>query len=683
MKKLKTIYKALIILLIISACTEERSLDFLDAIKAPENVAAVYTIAQDNTGLVTITPIADGASSFDIHFGDATVKPENIESGKNVQHTYLEGTYNVTIVAYNAKGDTTEATQELIVSFKAPQNLVVTIENDAAISKKVNVTATADFASMFEFHSGEDGVTQPVATANIGDALTYQYTNPGTYSVKVIAKGGAIETTEYTVDFEVTEILIPIVSAPNPPTRGASDVISIFSEKYTQTTVDSYTTSWSSLALQEVITVKAEQVLAYRDLNYAGIITEASPMNASGMEFVHFDVWTTNVDTFKLKFVDFNGTGYNGGADNIEFEVENTITEKGKWLSFDIPLSEFTGVPFSDINQTVISAAPQGTVFIDNFYFYKASTTTAPGVTPIHFETDYELSSFDGGNISVVANPDTNGNSSSMVAQLVKNAGQPWAGSKITVTTPFNVSNTTITAKVWSPRAGLNLLLKFEDATPWPNTVASAEITATTTVANGWEELTFDFSGISTSVDFTNLVLIMDNGTEGDGSSNYTIYVDDISTSPKLDFEPDFELSSFDGGNISVVSNPDTNGNSSLMVAQLVKNAGQPWAGSKITVPSPFTFSGGTSVKVKVWSPRVGLNLLLKFEDATPWPNTIASAEITATTTIANGWEELTFDFSGISTSVDFTNLVLIMDNGTEGDGSSNYTIFIDDISQF
>ena len=64
--------------------------------------------------------------------------------------------------------------------------------------------------------------------------------------------------------------------------------------------------------------------------------------------------------------------------------------------------------------------------------------------------------------------------------------------------------------------------------TPFPNTIASAEITATSTVANQWEVLTFDFAGISTDIDFTNVVLIMDNGTEGDGSDNYTIYVDDI-----------------------------------------------------------------------------------------------------------------------------------------------------------
>jgi hypothetical protein len=299
------------------------------------------------------------------------------------------------------------------------------------------------------------------------------------------------------------------------------------------------------------------------------------------------------------------------------------------------------------------------------------------------------LSSFDGGDISVIANPDKNGNSSDFVAQLIKNDGQPWAGSKITFADPLTfTSETTVKIKVWSPRVGLNLLAKFEDATPWPGTVASAEVTATTTVANQWEELTFDFAGINTGVDFLNLVLIMDNGTVGDGSANYTIYVDDIkqtssaSSSSILDMEAYDSLSSFDGGDISVIANPDKNGNSSDFVAQLIKNDGQPWAGSKITFADPLTFTSETTVKIKVWSPRVGLNLLAKFEDATPWPGTVASAEVTATTTVANQWEELTFDFAGISTSVDFLNLVLIMDNGTVGDGSANYTIYVDDIKQ-
>ena len=115
-----------------------------------------------------------------------------------------------------------------------------------------------------------------------------------------------------------------------------------------------------------------------------------------------------------------------------------------------------------------------------------------------------------------------------MVAQMVKGSGQTWGGSKITLDDPFDLSNPIVTVKIWSPRVGLNLLMKFEDNVPWPNNTGSAEITATTTVANQWQTLTFDHSGISESIDWYNMVLIMDNGTAGDGSENYTIYLDDI-----------------------------------------------------------------------------------------------------------------------------------------------------------
>ena len=64
MKKIKNIYKTLLILIIISACKDIDSLDFLESIPPPTNISATYSVTQDNTGLVTITPVADGANSF-------------------------------------------------------------------------------------------------------------------------------------------------------------------------------------------------------------------------------------------------------------------------------------------------------------------------------------------------------------------------------------------------------------------------------------------------------------------------------------------------------------------------------------------------------------------------------------------------------------------------------------------
>ena len=368
MKNIKTIYKAFIILFIIGACTEERSLDFLENIAPPTNVAAAYNITQDNSGLVTIVPTADGATTFDVEFGDASPKAEGIEAGKNVQHTYAEGTYQVTIVAYNAKGDAAQVKQDLMVSFKAPENLVVTIDNDAAISKKVNVTATADFAATFEFYSGETGVNQPVATANIGETLSYQYAEAGTYSVKVIAKGGAIETTEYTMDFEVTAILAPLNSVSTPPNRGAADVISIFSDAYTDIADVDYNPNWGQQTIYTAFDLAGDAMIQYSNLNYQGIDFANNVQDASSMETLHIDVWTADATSIDI---------YPISSSSEEFFVTKELVAD-QWNSFEIPLSEFTsqGLVISDLKQFKFVGA--GSVFIDNLYFWK--TPSAPSV---------------------------------------------------------------------------------------------------------------------------------------------------------------------------------------------------------------------------------------------------------------------------------------------------------------
>jgi hypothetical protein len=183
--------------------------------------------------------------------------------------------------------------------------------------------------------------------------------------------------------------------------------------------------------------------------------------------------------------------------------------------------------------------------------------------------------------------------------------------------------------------------------------------------------------------------MIMDEGTKGDGSSNFTIYLDDItqfsSTTSSVisDFEDAGSLSGFDGGSQELIANPDTSGNSSDKVLKLVKNDGQPWAGHKFTVTDKFNFDKEQKIRIKIWSPRIGLKLNMKFEDEVVWPGVKATATVGGTTTVANQWEEIEFDFTGVDTSDEWYNLVMIMDEGTKGDGSSNFTIYLDDITQY
>ena len=683
MKAIKYIFSLCLAIATLWSCADDEKNVNLNDVQAPTALELRFDVTQDNTGLVTITPTAEGAISFDVTLGDDTPEAVEVENGANTQHTYAEGVYTVTATAYGITGLSTTLSAELVVSFQAPENLVVTVENDLSQSRQVNVTVEADYAITFDVYSGESGNNDPV-TANIGDTAAVQYNEAGIYDITIEVKGAAIQTTTYVEeDFEVTEILAPTTAAPTPPNRQADDVVSIFSNAYTNVTLDELPTTWSAGGF-EATTIGTDDVWKLTQLDFLGIVTNyANGVDLSQMETMHIDYWVPDNVTSELLVKIVNTVD---GGEDIE-SLGTTVA--GSWQSVEIDMTEFdTGGDLSNrekitqilIDYDQVPAGVASIVYVDNFYFYKQPANSTAQV--INFDdTAYTLSSFDGGDISVIANPDTNGNTSANVVQLVKGAGQPWAGSKITLDNPFDISNPVVTVKVWSPRVGLNLLMKFEDDVPWPNNTGSAEITATTTVANQWETLTFDHSGISSSVDWYNMVLIMDNGTQGDGSANYTIYLDDFTTSPALNFEPQYsELSSFDGGNISVIANPDTNGNTSANVAQMVKGSGQPWAGSKITVPAPFNINSAT-VTVKVWSPRVGLNLLMKFEDDVPWPNNTGSAEITATTTVANQWETLTFNHSGISDSVDWYNMVLIMDNGTQGDGSANYTIYLDDIT--
>jgi hypothetical protein len=134
----------------------------------------------------------------------------------------------------------------------------------------------------------------------------------------------------------------------------------------------------------------------------------------------------------------------------------------------------------------------------------------------------------------------------------------------------------------------------------------------------------------------------------------------------------------FDGGTVTRVANPFPTGiNTTPFVAKMVKGAGQVWGGSLIALSSPINFSVNKKFKVKVYSPRVGAKLLLKVENLT---NGGIAFEKEVTCTVANAWEELTFDYTAISTTNSFQKLVFIFDLGTQGDGSPNYTFYFDSI---
>ncbi|MCU7694164.1 PKD domain-containing protein [Haoranjiania flava] len=317
-----------------------------------------------------------------------------------------------------------------------------------------------------------------------------------------------------------------------------------------------------------------------------------------------------------------------------------------------------------------------------------------PLVLPVTFESStvtYGFNDFDGGQATVVDNPSKTGiNTSNKVGKMIKNQGEVWGGSWIGLGNPVDLSaNKYFRMKVFSPRAGAKVLLKIENASD-PN--KNYEQSVTTTKANEWEELGFDFTGANKENTYEHIVLIFELGTKGDGSANFTFYFDDIRQASTLNDEMPavkipltfestsliYDLSGFDGGELSIIDNPQQHGiNSSGKVLRMIKYAGQPWGGGVLTLPDPIDFSKNI-FKMKVFSPRIGAKVLLKVENL---KNSGIYYEKEVLTTKANEWEELIFDYSGINTANAYQKIVWIFDNGTKGDGTANYTFLIDDIA--
>jgi hypothetical protein len=154
----------------------------------------------------------------------------------------------------------------------------------------------------------------------------------------------------------------------------------LFSNAYTNVTVDTWRTGWSNASL-EAVQVAGNDVKKYTNLVFVGVETAGANMiDATTMTHLHLDVWTPDVTTFKVKLVDFGANAAWSGGDDVEHELTFSPTAS-TWNSYNIPLSDFTNLTTrAHMAQYIFSGAPTGKVFIDNMYFYNGTTTSTPNV---------------------------------------------------------------------------------------------------------------------------------------------------------------------------------------------------------------------------------------------------------------------------------------------------------------
>jgi hypothetical protein len=317
---------------------------------------------------------------------------------------------------------------------------------------------------------------------------------------------------------------------------------------------------------------------------------------------------------------------------------------------------------------------------------------------PVGFETSISASDFmdfAGAQSAIIKNPHADTiNPSAKVGRIIRNGGEVWAGSKLTLEENLDFSvQPIIPMKVWTNApVGSIIKMKLEG---FGETYRDIQ----TTVSGEWETLRWDFTGQPDN--FNSLVLMFDFGNLGDGSKSSTFFFDDIEQVAgdiQIDLPVDFEnpkvnYSMLDfGGNISfLASDPDGVENK---VMQVVKHENAlSWAGTTIGTPSGFARDIPLSLldskmTVSIWSPQANIPIRLKVESVND-PDRFCETE--SWTTVAGQWETLEFNFLNnvlktvpLKTALEqgwrFKKASIFFNFGTDGKAAGEQTYFFDNV---
>ncbi|CAI8400093.1 MAG: Beta-glucanase [Polaribacter sejongensis] len=225
-------------------------------------------------------------------------------------------------------------------------------------------------------------------------------------------------------------------------------------------------------------------------------------VSSGGLQLVWSDEFDGNgaVDSAKWNYNTGGGGWGNNEEQTYTSDQSNVVIENGilkinaKKESAIATTYYFDELSLLDSGDNVVSV-------IENF----------EGVTP-------SLNEFDGATIQVIDNPNTSGeNTTSKVVEFEKNVGASGnSGVWWDRSSAIDLSvNNKLSLKTWSPESGIVVRLKLENSA---NGSEFHLVDASTSVSNGWETLTYDFSG-APAYNYDRLVVFFDHGNT---VANYT-----------------------------------------------------------------------------------------------------------------------------------------------------------------
>lgn len=321
----------------------------------------------------------------------------------------------------------------------------------------------------------------------------------------------------------------PTVAAP-APTEPANNVISVFSDVYDDIPGTNLNPGWGQSTAVTILTIQGDTTMKYGNLNYQGIeLGSSQNLTAAGMQYLHLDFWNANSTELNVFLI---SPGPN--QQSVALVPPGTAEQ---WISVDIPLTQF--LPSVDLtNAFQMMFTGNGTVYLDNIYFYEGSTALEPTVAaptpPVRNESDVtSLFSDAYPNVPVdtwrtdwsaatLTDLTIEGNPTKKYTQL------DFVGIE-TVSNQLNVSDMThFHIDVWSPNFtffGIKLVDFGADGAYGGGDDVEHQINFTSPTQGEWVSLDIplsDFTGLTTKNNLAQYILV------GQPTGSTTVYVDNV-----------------------------------------------------------------------------------------------------------------------------------------------------------
>ena len=265
--------------------------------------------------------------------------------------------------------------------------LQASIMNGDNVPRSTFIGVKSNITGVIATFNMPNGINQSVAITPA--FLNFTSSNPSVATVNdagevtPIAAGTATITATFNGQPATGSLIIncsgSFTHAPRP-TLNSANVISIFSDAYTNVPVNYYASNWqpwqTTSYTDYLFSVLGDNVLNYRNFNFVGIEFSNPTVNATSMTHLHLDVFIPGAIApgrqLRVIVVDFGANGVFGGDDtrhSTTFTAPTLVSQN--WVSIEIPFSAMPGLGSrSKLAQIILEGGDNSTIYVDNIYFH-------------------------------------------------------------------------------------------------------------------------------------------------------------------------------------------------------------------------------------------------------------------------------------------------------------------------